>query len=53
MKSVLIAIASIALAATIVGASGAQQDAERQLKTAMNTELVDGNLKLAIEQYKK
>ena len=54
MKPVLIAIASIALAATIAGASGgAQQDAERQLKTAMNTELVDGNLKLAIEQYKK
>ena len=54
MKALLITIASIALAATIVGASGeAQQDTERQLKTAMNTELVDGNLQLAIEQYKK
>jgi len=54
MKSLLIGIASIALAATIAGAaSRAAQDAERQLKAAMNTELVDGNLKLAIEQYKK
>lgn len=54
MKSLLIAIASVALAATLVGAAGgATQDAERQLKAAMNTELVDGNLKLAIEQYKK
>lgn len=54
MKSLLIAIASVALATTLAGAAGdAGQDAERQLKTAMNTELVDGNLKLAIEQYKK
>lgn len=54
MRSLLIAIASIALAASVVAATGdAPQDAERQLKTAMNTELVDGNLKLAIEQYKK
>ena len=54
MKSLLITIATVALAAGIVGASGdAAQDAERQLKAAMNTELVDGNLKLAIEQYKK
>lgn len=28
-------------------------DVERQLKAAINTELVDGNLKSAIEQYKK
>ena len=54
MRSLLIAFASVALAANIVGATGdAAQDAERQLKAAMNTELVDGNLKLAIEQYKK
>ena len=54
MNSLLITIATVALAAAIVGASGdAGQDAERQLKAAMNTELVDGNLKLAIEQYKK
>jgi Tol biopolymer transport system component len=54
MRSLLIAIATVALTAAVVGAAGdAAQDAERQLKTAMNTELVDGNLKLAIEQYKK
>jgi Tol biopolymer transport system component len=54
MKSLLIAIASLALAATLAGAAGdAAQDTERQLKAAMNTELVDGNLKLAIEQYKR
>ncbi len=54
MKSLLIAIASVTLVTTLAGAAGdAGQDAERQLKTAMNTELVDGNLKLAIEQYKK
>lgn len=54
MKSLLITIASVALAAAMVGAAGdTAQDAERQLRAAMNTELVDGNLKLAIEQYKK
>jgi Tol biopolymer transport system component len=54
MRSLLIAIAGIALAASVVGAGGdTTQDAERQLKVAMNTELVDGNLKLAIDQYKK
>ena len=54
MRSLLIAIASVALAGSIAGATGdAAQDAERQLKAAMNTELVDGNLKLAIEQYQK
>ena len=54
MRSLLIAIASIALATTIAVAAGdAEQDVERQLKAAMNTELVDGNLKLAIEQYRK
>jgi Tol biopolymer transport system component len=54
MKSFLIGLVGVALAATIVGAAGgAAQDAERQLKAAMNTELVDGNLKAAIEQYKK
>jgi Tol biopolymer transport system component len=54
MKSFLIGFMSVALAASIAGtAGGAAQDAERQLKAAMNTELVDGNLKAAIEQYKK
>lgn len=53
MKSLLPALAAIVLATTVAGARDAQQDAERQLKAAINTELVDGNLKLAIEQYKK
>jgi len=41
--------------ALIVLASGAPsaQEPERQFKAAMNTEMVDGNLKAAIEQYKK
>lgn len=49
MKPIWIGILAAALAA---GADKAQ-DAERMLKAAMNTELVDGNLKAAIEQYKK
>ena len=49
MKPILIGIVAAMLAA---GADKAQ-DAERLLKAAMNTELVDGNLKSAIEQYKK
>jgi len=54
MKSLWIRLAATSL--LIAGfAFGAQkQDAvERQLKAARNTELVDGNLKSAIEQYKK
>jgi len=42
----------IAAAVLAVGADKAQ-DAERLLKAAMNTELVDGDLKIAIERYKK
>jgi len=54
MKPIVIGILTAVLATTML-ASGAQktQDVERQLKAAMNTELVDGNLKAAIEQYKK
>ena len=53
MKSLLIGITGVLLAVGIVVAAGAPQDPERLLKAAMNTELVDGNLKAAIEQYKK
>jgi len=49
MRPILIAVVATVLA---TGADKAQ-DAERMLKAAMNTELVDGNLKIAIEQYKK
>jgi Tol biopolymer transport system component len=49
MKPILIAL----LAVTFALGADKTQDAERQLKAAMNTELVDGNLKAAIEQYKK
>lgn len=54
MKRIWIGIVSAMFALTML-AFGAQktQDVERQLKAAMNTELVDGNLKAAIEQYKK
>lgn len=41
------------LAAMLAAGANKAQDAERQLKAAMNTELVDGNLKAAIDQYKK
>jgi Tol biopolymer transport system component len=53
-KIVLVGIVAAALAASqiILGAQK-QRDVELQLKAAMNTELVDGNLKSAIEQYKK
>jgi Tol biopolymer transport system component len=49
MKPIWIGIVAAVLA---VGADRAQ-DAERLLKAAMNTELVDGNLKAAIERYRK
>lgn len=53
MKSIPAMTASAMLLAAVL-ASGAQKqdDAERQLKAAMNTELVDGNINSAIEQYK-
>ncbi|MBI3262314.1 MAG: PD40 domain-containing protein [Acidobacteria bacterium] len=54
MKTTLIGILTIVLAVAVLGAGDKQaQDVERLLKAAMNTELVDGNLKAAIEQYKK
>ena len=44
----VIGLVGIGLSVTIAGAVGdSPQDVERQLKAAMNTELVDGNLKLA------
>src|SRR3990172_7340187 len=54
MKPILIGIVSAMLVMAAL-ALGAQKpdDVERKLKAAMNTELVDGNLKAAIEQYKK
>ena len=39
--------------ATAVAAAGQGQDAGRLLRAAMNTEMVDGNLTAAIEQYKR
>lgn len=41
------------VAALLAAGADKTQDTERMLKAAMNTELVDGNLKAAIEQYKK
>ena len=52
MESLLIGLVAGALGHRRA-AGGSTQDVERLLKAAMNTELVDGNLKLAIEQYKK
>src|SRR5262245_37947867 len=46
-------IAALALTTAINFGAQTQSDVERQLKAAMNTELVDGNLKAAIEQYRK
>jgi Tol biopolymer transport system component len=55
MKPLLNRVLAVAVAASAIAAAHAQgaQDAERLLKAAMNTELVDGNLKAAIEQYQK
>src|SRR4029079_14103418 len=41
------------LAAVLAVGADKAQDAERLLKAAMNTELWNGNLKAAIEGYKK
>ena len=50
MKKITLAIViAIAMASATPGA----QDAERLFKAAMNTELVEGNLRSAIEQYRK
>jgi Tol biopolymer transport system component len=43
----------ILAAASVASGQQKADDAERLLKAATNTELVDGNLKAAIEQYKK
>src|SRR5580765_1708783 len=55
MKPILNWALAVAVAASAIAAAHAQgaQDVERLLKTAMNTELVDGNLKAAIGQYNK
>jgi len=53
MKRILIRVAGVALAAQLVSAAAPQAgDAERQLRAAMNTATVDGNLAGAIDQYK-
>jgi Tol biopolymer transport system component len=52
MKSMLGLALAVAIAASAASAQSAQ-DAERRFKAAMNTELVDGNLKAAIEEYQK
>ena len=52
MKRTLMCLAA-ALVVTIAAAADKPQDAERSLKAAMNAELVDGDLKGAIEKYKK
>src|SRR5829696_6257453 len=51
MKRVGIAM----LLTTVIGMTliAADQDADRMLKAAMNAELVDGNVKGAIDQYKR
>jgi len=49
MKRIVIGI----LAAVLSAGAQKTDDAERLLKAAMNTELVDGNLQAAIEQYRK
>src|SRR5690348_17111567 len=54
MKPVLNWALAVAVAASLAAAHAqGAQDAERLLKVAMNTELVDGNLKAAIDQYQK
>src|SRR5688572_27213280 len=44
---------AILIAIAVASASAGAQDAERLFKVAMNTELVEGNLREAIEQYRK
>ena len=53
MKPIVIgALAALLATGSFVVSAGQTPDAARRLKAAMNTELVDGNLKAAIEQYK-
>jgi Tol biopolymer transport system component len=51
MKTILVHVLAVALAGQLVAAQQADE-AERQLRAAMNTAMVDGNLAAAIEQYK-
>jgi len=44
---------AVAIAIAVASASPSAQDVERLFKAAMNTELVEGNLRAAIEQYRK
>ena len=44
---------AVLLAIALASAATDAQDPERLFKTAMNTELVEGNLRAAIEQYRK
>jgi len=44
---------SVLAVIVLVSVAPYAQETERQFKAAMNTELVDGNLKSAIDQYKK
>jgi len=54
MKSIWMKLAAAALLIAGLALGAEKQDTvERQLKAARNTEIVDGNLKAAIEQYKK
>jgi len=54
MKSIWIKLAAASLLVAGLALGAQKQDSvERQLKAARNTELVDGNLKAAIDQYKK
>jgi Tol biopolymer transport system component len=46
-------MAVVVLAVTLAAGAPAAQDLERLFETAMNTELVEGDLRAAIEQYKK
>lgn len=54
MKCFTIGILAVVVAAGVVAGGAEQaQNAERLLKAAMNTEMVDGDLKAAIEQCQK
>ncbi len=51
MKAIITAILAAVLAAILVAGAQTKGEAERMFKAAKNAELVDGNLKAAIEQY--
>jgi Tol biopolymer transport system component len=52
MKTILIRMLAVALAGQMLVAAQQAGDAERLLRAAMNTAMVDGNLAAAIKQYK-